>query len=88
MPKPSRKTMWSRPSDRKAIPIDNAMAEALNSEFKAELIDRQQWSGLIEVMAATSEWVGWYNQRRLHSGIGYLTPNEVHAQHQPMVLAA
>ena len=34
---------------------DNAMAEALNSVYMAELIDRRQWSGLIEVMAETSK---------------------------------
>ncbi|SMY00433.1 Integrase core domain-containing protein [Brevibacterium aurantiacum] len=59
---------------------DNAMAEALNSVYKAELIDRRVWSGLIEVMAETSKWVGWYNQERLHSAIDYRPPLEVHAE--------
>ena len=59
---------------------DNAMAEALNSVYKAELIDRRVWSGLIEVMAETSKWVGWYNQERLHSAIDYRPPFEVHAE--------
>lgn len=59
---------------------DNAMAEALNSVYKAELIDRRVWSGLIEVMAETSKWVSWYNQARLHSGIGYRPPVEAHTQ--------
>ena len=59
---------------------DNAMAEALNSVYKGELIDRHDWEGLVEVMAATSSWVGWYNSRRLHSGIGYRPPHEARAQ--------
>ena len=59
---------------------DNAMAEALNSVYKAELIDRREWSGLIEVMAATSKWIGWYNRQRLHSAIGYRPPFEVQAE--------
>src|SRR5699024_6643470 len=58
--------------------FDNAMAEALNSNYKGELIDRKSWSGLIEVMAETSKWVGWYNHSRLHSSIGYRPPREVH----------
>lgn len=33
---------------------DNAMAEALNSVYKAGLIDRREWSGQVEVMAETS----------------------------------
>lgn len=56
------------------------MAEALNSIYKAELIDRKTWSGLIEVMAETSKWVAWYNQSRLHSAIGYRPPFEVHSE--------
>ena len=59
---------------------DNAMAEALNSVYKAELIDRRQWSGLVEVMAETSKWVAWYNQERLHSGNEYRPPFEVRAE--------
>ena len=59
---------------------DNAMAEALNSVYKAELIDRREWSGLIEVMAETSKWVSWYNQDRLHSAIAYRPPVEVHSE--------
>lgn len=53
------------------------MAEALNSVYKAGLIDRLEWSGLIEVMAQTSKWLAWYNQARLHSAIGYRPPIEV-----------
>lgn len=33
---------------------DNAMAEALNSVFKAELIDRRTWPALTDVIVATS----------------------------------
>lgn len=55
------------------------MTEALNSVYKGELIDRQGWDGLVDVMAATSTWVGWYNSRRLHSGIGYRPPREARA---------
>ena len=58
--------------------FDNAMAEALNSVYKAELIDRKQWSGQVEVMAETSRWVGWYNSQRLHSALGYRSPALVH----------
>jgi len=58
--------------------FDNAMAEALNSVYKGELIDRREWSGLVEVMAATAEWIGWYNTARLHSALGYRTPYEFH----------
>jgi putative transposase len=68
----------------------NAMAEALNSVYKAELIDRKVWSGLVEVMAETSTWVAWYNGSRLHSAIDYRPPIEVHSEwiNQTMAEAA
>lgn len=57
---------------------DNAMAEALNSVFKAELIDRRTWPALVDVIVETSRWVGWYNTERLHSSLGYIPPVEAH----------
>lgn len=42
--------------------FDNAMAEALNSVYNAELVDRRRWSGLIEVMAETSRC--WLPRRK------------------------
>ncbi len=59
---------------------DYAMAEAFNSVYKAELIDRREWSGLTEVMAESSKWIGWNNRHRLHSAIGYRQPFEVQAE--------
>ncbi len=59
---------------------DNAMAEALNSVFKAELIDRRAWPALTDVIVETSTWIGWYNNRRLHSALGHRPPREVHQQ--------
>lgn len=67
---------------------DKAMAEALNSVFKAELIDRKSWSELIEVMSETAAWVSWYNSSRLHSSLGYTTPLEAHQSYAQEVIAA
>jgi putative transposase len=55
---------------------DNAMAEALNGTFKAELIHRQTWRTRDQVEYAIVEWIGWYNNRRLHSAIGNVPPAE------------
>lgn len=67
---------------------DSAMAEALNSVFKAELIDRKSWLELIEVMSETAAWVSWYNSSRLHSSLGYTTPLEAHQSYTQEVIAA
>jgi putative transposase len=56
---------------------DNAAAEALNSLYKKELIERDgPWAGVPDVMLATLEWVAWYNRERLHSSCGYVPPEE------------
>ena len=62
---------------RKGDSYDPAAAEALNSLYKKELIDREgPWSGTADVMLATLEWVAWYNRERLHSACGYVPPDE------------
>ena len=62
---------------RKGDSYDNAAAEALNSLYKKELIDREgPWRGVEDVMLATLEWVEWYNTERLHSACKYTPPKE------------
>ena len=47
---------------RKGDSYDNAVAEALNSLYKKELIEREgPWRGTDDVMLATLEWVDWYS---------------------------
>jgi putative transposase len=59
---------------------DNALAEAVNGLYKAELIRRQgPWRTADQVELATLEWVSWWNQRRLHGAIGDIPPAEYEA---------
>ncbi|MGW1998607.1 IS3 family transposase [Embleya sp. NPDC001921] len=61
---------------------DNAMAEALNGTFKAELVEMQgPWRDFAQVERAVSEWVTWYNDERLHSALDYVPPVEYEQQH-------
>ncbi len=61
---------------------DNAMAEALNGTFKAELIEHAgPWATLRQVEQALVAWVGWYNNERLHSALGYVPPAEYEQAH-------
>ena len=56
---------------------DNAMAEAFNSLFKAELVrNRGPWRGLDDLEMATVEYIDWYNNRRLHGELGHVPPAE------------
>ena len=54
---------------------DNAAAESLNSLYKRELIDfRGGWQGVDDVMVGTADWVHWYNEIRIHSYCGDISP--------------
>ncbi len=68
--------------------FDNAMAEAFNSLYKAELVrNKGPWRGLDDLEMATVEYIDWYNNRRLHGEFGHVPPAEheaLHAMTQPV----
>jgi transposase InsO family protein len=71
---------------------DNAMAEALNGTYKAELIRRRgPWRTPNQAEFATIEWIDWYNTARLHGELGHVPPAEHEAQwlaaHTPAIMA-
>jgi putative transposase len=62
--------------------FDNAMAEAFNSLFKAELVrNKGPWRSLEDLEMATVEYIDWYNNRRLHGELGHVPPTEHEALH-------
>jgi putative transposase len=64
---------------------DNAMAEALNSLFKAECIRNPVmrphggWKNVSYVEIAVAEYIDWYNHRRLHGELDHVPPAEFEA---------
>jgi putative transposase len=61
--------------------------ESVISLFKTECIrttvfhaDADAYRGLADVEWVTAGWVDWYN-RRLHSSLNYLTPEEFEQAH-------
>jgi putative transposase len=62
---------------------DNAMAEAFNSLFKAELVRHKgPWRSIDDLEIAVAEYIDWFNHRRLHGEIGLVTPVEFEAHHR------
>jgi putative transposase len=56
---------------------DNALAEAFNSLFKAELIRKKgPWKSIEHLEFAVAEYIDWFNTRRLHGEIGLIPPAE------------
>lgn len=61
---------------------DNAMAEAFNSLFKAELVrNKGPWAGIDDLEIAVAGYIDWYNHRRLHGELGLVPPVE-YEQHR------
>ena len=59
------------------ICYDNAVAESFFATYKKELIHTRPWGDLTDVQQHTFQWIeGYYNRRRRHSTLKYLTPLE------------
>jgi len=55
----------------------NALAEAFNSLFKAELVrSKGPWRSVDGLEIAVAEYVDWFSHRRLHGKIGLIPPTE------------
>ena len=66
--------LFSRPH----VPTDNAIAEATIGCFKIEGPGFDRFPDALTGEHEVAVWVETYNQRRLHGGIGYVTPEEEH----------
>jgi putative transposase len=63
---------------RTGICYDNALSESVNGSLKVELVHRKQYPTLQHARKDIARWIELrYNRTRLHSGIGYRTPQEV-----------
>ena len=61
---------------------DNAMAESFFASLECELIDRRVWQTKTQARLDIFTWIeSWYNPRRLHSGIGQMSPNNFERKH-------
>jgi putative transposase len=55
---------------------NNALAESFFASLKGEYLDRQPWPTRAAARRATVEYIAWFNGTRLHSALGYQTPDE------------
>jgi putative transposase len=71
------------------ICFDNSPAEAFFASLKRELVHRCRFVTRAEARREIIRWIeGWYNTRRLHSSLAYMTPNEKEAAWHTDRLAA
>jgi putative transposase len=68
---------------------DNAVCESFFATLKTELLYRRSWPNREAVKTAIFEYVeSWYNPRRRHSTLEYLSPAEYEQRHAALVPAA
>ena len=74
---------------RKGDCWDNAPMESFFATLKGELVEERDYLTRDEARADVFQYVeGFYNRRRLHSGLGYLTPEQKMAAFQAAASAA
>ena len=67
---------------RKGNPYDNAACESFMKTLKYEEVYRQEYRDMLEALASIGEFIDrTYNQRRLHSALGYRPPEEFETVH-------
>ena len=62
---------------------DNAVAESFFATLKGDLVDRQPWPTRAAARSAIFDYLeGFYNRRRRHSTLGYVSPVAYEAAHR------
>jgi len=65
---------------------DNAMCESFFATLECELLDRCRFQTQADARTAVFEFIeGFYNPRRRHSAIGYLSPTDYERRHYAMI---
>lgn len=62
---------------RKGNCWDNAVAESFFKTIKHEWLYRFKYTSYSQLNESIEDYIDWYNTRRLHSSLGYLTPLEM-----------
>ena len=84
------KTCGVRPSvGRTGVCWDNAWAESFNATLKNERVHRMVYPTKGKAINDIASWIELrYNHIRLHSALGYCTPNEVEQEFLGLTKAA
>ncbi len=64
--------------------FDNATAESFFATLECELVDRSRWRTRDEARMAVFDFIeAFYNPRRRHSSLAYLSPTEYERKYHP-----
>ena len=74
---------------KKGYPYDNASMESFNAILKKEEVNVNNYETFEEAKLAIFEFIeSWYNNIRIHSTLGYITPNEKYSNYIAKVALA
>ncbi len=62
---------------RKGNCWDNAVAESFFKTIKYECLNQYQFDNYLQLYNCVEKYIYWYNTKRIHSALGYLTPIEM-----------
>ena len=62
---------------RKGNCWDNAVAESFFKTIKYEWLYRFKFTSYLQLFDKISQYITWYNTKRIHSSLDYLTPLEM-----------
>jgi putative transposase len=63
---------------------DNAVTETLFGSLKVERLHGERFQTIRQAKDAVLSWILWYNRRRMHSTLNYLSPVEFQGQWEPI----
>lgn len=67
-----------RSFSRKGCPYDTACIESFHAILKKEEVNHVQYLDFESARLALFQFIeGWYNRKRIHSSLGYKTPQQV-----------
>jgi putative transposase len=69
----------SRSLSLKGCPYDNAVAESTFKIFKSEFVSGRNFESLTKLKLELADYINWFNNFRIHSSLGYLSPKEFKA---------
>lgn len=62
---------------RKGNCWDNAVAESFFKTIKHEWLNRFKFNSFNQLYASIEDYINWYNTKRIHSSLGYISPLEM-----------
>ena len=67
---------------KKGYPYDNACTESFNATLKKEEVNLKSYLSFDEARLAIFEFIeSWYNRTRIHSTLGYMTPDQKYQEY-------